>query len=68
MAGIGQQNGVAVGGRARDGLSSNEAAGARTICNDDLLAKPRLSPNNRARMSMVVPAVIGTTMVMGRDG
>jgi hypothetical protein len=39
MTGIGEQDGVAVGGRGRDRLRRNEAARAGTICDDDLLAE-----------------------------
>jgi len=39
VAGIGEQDGVAVGGRGRDRLRRNEAARAGTICNDDLLTE-----------------------------
>src|SRR5215510_2009564 len=39
MTGIGEQNGVAVGGRGRDRLRGNQAARAGTICDDYLLAE-----------------------------
>src|SRR5262244_4046193 len=39
MTGIGEQDGVAVGGRSRDRLRRDEAARTGTICDDDLLAE-----------------------------
>jgi hypothetical protein len=59
MTGIGEQDGVAVGGRGRDRLRRDQAAGAGTICDDDLLAES---------LRQVVPAVKGTTTVINREG
>jgi hypothetical protein len=70
VAGIGEQNGIAIGWRSGDRLRADEAAGARTVGDDDLLAEPLAqSVGIKPRQdSMVVPGVSGTTMVIRREG
>ena len=70
MSGIREKNGIAIRGGVRDRLCGNDSAGARRIktmtCWPNFFDKP--SANNRARMSIVVPAVIGVTIVIGFEG